>query len=241
MIVMQIFFLDRWAHFKAEWQQGLSAPEIDQQEQFANICSPIPSSLTGFLFFFVFGTTAESKAQIRQMYTRVLQKLGIRKPAAPKTDEFNQKLFDSPMRARTVKRDSDFSWLFNEQTPEVSSPMDTPVHLGSPSGRNIRPTSSRYSGDSHLTIDTARSKEVYIVPNSAEYFQQNFQLPSRVSSWAGPQVDASVASRMENTESPILGYSPRYSLSRVSLISSSSHEAELPTPSSNASSSKDSR
>lgn len=63
VIVMQIFFLNRWAHFKLEWQQGLSAPVIDQAEEFANICSPIPSSFTGFLFLLVFGTTREARNQ----------------------------------------------------------------------------------------------------------------------------------------------------------------------------------
>ena len=65
---MQIFFLNRWAHFKTEWQQGLSAPAIDQAEEFANICSPIPSSFTGFLFLLVFGTTAESRAQANALF-----------------------------------------------------------------------------------------------------------------------------------------------------------------------------
>src|SRR5690606_15439607 len=48
-IVMQIFYLQRWAHFKGEWQKGLSMPVVDQAEELANLCSPIPASFTGFL------------------------------------------------------------------------------------------------------------------------------------------------------------------------------------------------
>lgn len=67
MIVMQIFFLQRWAHFRLEWSRGLLEPLVDQSEEFANICSPIPGSFTGYLFFFVFGTTAESQAEIQKI------------------------------------------------------------------------------------------------------------------------------------------------------------------------------
>ncbi|KAI5795746.1 hypothetical protein EDC01DRAFT_629674 [Geopyxis carbonaria] len=71
MIVMQIFYLQRWAHFKNEWRQGLSEPDIDQAEQFANLCSPIPGSLTGYLFLLVFGTTAGSRAQTKRVFRTV--------------------------------------------------------------------------------------------------------------------------------------------------------------------------
>ncbi|KAH0605412.1 uncharacterized protein H6S33_004634 [Morchella sextelata] len=70
-IVMQIFFLQRWAHFRIEWSRGLLEPLIDQSEEFANICSPIPGSFTGYLFFLVFGTTMESRAEIRRMRVAV--------------------------------------------------------------------------------------------------------------------------------------------------------------------------
>lgn len=72
MIIMQIFVIQRWAGFKDDWRQGLSAPHIDQSEQFANICSPIPGSLTGFLFFLVFGTTAKARRQIKKFFLRAL-------------------------------------------------------------------------------------------------------------------------------------------------------------------------
>lgn len=71
MIVMQIFFLQRWAHFRLEWSRGLLEPLIDQSEEFANICSPIPGSFTGYLFFFVFGTTAESQTEIQKIQSAV--------------------------------------------------------------------------------------------------------------------------------------------------------------------------
>lgn len=70
-IVMQIFYLNRWSHFKVEWQKGLSAPEIDQAEELANLCSPIPASFTGFLFFFVFGTTMESRLAFGRLVRKI--------------------------------------------------------------------------------------------------------------------------------------------------------------------------
>ncbi|RPA85108.1 hypothetical protein BJ508DRAFT_13210 [Ascobolus immersus RN42] len=67
MIVMQIFFLNKWGHFKREWQNGLQEPVIDQAEEFANLCSPIPASFTGFLMLLVFGSTVESRQALGRL------------------------------------------------------------------------------------------------------------------------------------------------------------------------------
>ncbi|RPA93424.1 hypothetical protein L873DRAFT_1793638 [Choiromyces venosus 120613-1] len=84
---MQIFFLQRWAHFRTEWQQGLLEPLVDQSEEFANICSPIPGSFKGYLFFFAFGTTAESRLQIQKIVQHCCCFLASRKSPTSKQDK----------------------------------------------------------------------------------------------------------------------------------------------------------
>lgn len=72
MVVMQIFFLNKWAHFKVEWQNGLQMPAVDQAEEFANLCSPIPASFTGFLMLGVFGSTVENRQALGRLIRAVL-------------------------------------------------------------------------------------------------------------------------------------------------------------------------
>lgn len=88
MIVKQIFFLQQLANFRIEWEQGLLEPLSDQSDQFETICSPIPGSFTGYLLFLVFGTTAESQAEIRKM------RLAIRRWCWSKGDENKNPSFD---------------------------------------------------------------------------------------------------------------------------------------------------
>lgn len=123
---MQIFFLQRWAHFRIEWSQGLLEPLIDQSEEFANICSPIPGSFTGYLFFFVFGTTAESRAEITKI------RFGIRKWfcgffSQSKDDENEKSYFNQSSFKRASKRT--IGSLYDS---EIESPSLSLAHTISP-------------------------------------------------------------------------------------------------------------
>lgn len=151
---MQIFFLNRWGHFKDEWQQGLSAPIIDRAEEFANICSPIPSSFTGFLFLLVFGSTQESRAQAKTLFADVRVFItGKKPPPELPTWKSNHRGTIGQFRAEAQttrrlnkNRASDISSLFNT---DRLSPVSTNGNGSVISGNGVDSSTSNIHARLH--------------------------------------------------------------------------------------------
>lgn len=153
-----------------DWSNGYH-PDVDESEQFANLCSPIPSGLTGYLFLLVFGTTAQSRAQIHNIFRLIFCCMSRKKglgyndlssTPAPSVPDFKPFATPRPRRPSGVITPNSYAILspapltpiIFTNSPRVYTPVITasPRMPSSSAGFDFQfPPQSRNSSDSKVS------------------------------------------------------------------------------------------